>query len=86
MADTFFDPYARSCGENQISIKNRKPTFCLTDCGWPWYKNTKSAGRQLTLRSLKALWPEKPWLHENRKNLPGRSNGGPCTWPIRCPL
>lgn len=34
------------------------------DCGWPWYKNTKSVGCFVTIRSVLAPWPEKPWLHE----------------------
>lgn len=73
MADTFFDPYMLDRAGSTGSIKNRKPTFCLTYCGLPWYKNTKSTDRHLTLRSVKARWPEKPWLHKNRKDSPGRS-------------
>jgi len=49
----------------------------LTIAAGSWYKNTKSVGRNHDPLLGVARWPEKPWHHENRKDLPGRLTAAP---------
>jgi len=60
-----------------LQLQNSYSTFCLTIAAGSWYKNTKSVGRNHDPLLGVARWPEKPWHHENRKDLPGRSMAAP---------